>query len=130
MIGPLEETAHDRELWRSWDRGHVGQRWYDAPFLWAESYFYRRLLTAVGYFEPGPWRGIDPFEPFKQAELLGEGVDAELRALEDLPAMPAGERARTLLQRALWGRCSCMSSPRRTTSRTPCPPTSSAACGG
>lgn len=103
VIGPLEETAHDRELWRSWDRGHVGQRWYDAPFLWAESYFYRRLLTAVGYFEPGPWRGVDPFEPFKQAELFGEGVGAELRALEDLPALPAGERARTLLQRALWG---------------------------
>ncbi|MFI7057386.1 damage-control phosphatase ARMT1 family protein [Streptosporangium canum] len=103
VIGPLEGAVPDRELWESWDRGHVGERWDDAPFLWAESYFYRKLLAAVGYFDPGPWQGIDPFEPFKRAELLGRGVDAELRALDGLPGMPAEEQAQTLLQRALWG---------------------------
>ncbi|WP_433256803.1 damage-control phosphatase ARMT1 family protein [Streptosporangium sp. CA-135522] len=103
VIGPIEGAAPDADLWRSWDRGHLGRRWDDAPFLWAEGYFYRKLLGAVGYFDPGPWRGVDPFEPFKQAELLGEGVEAELRAIEDLPGMPAGEQARTLMHRALWG---------------------------
>ncbi|MDP9862452.1 MULTISPECIES: damage-control phosphatase ARMT1 family protein [Streptosporangium] len=103
VIRPLEGPVHDRELWRSWDRGHLGRRWDDAPFLWAESYFYRKLLAAVGYFDPGPWRGIDPFEPFKQAELLGKGVDEELRALGGLSSMPVEEQARTLVHRALWG---------------------------
>ncbi|GAA4186337.1 damage-control phosphatase ARMT1 family protein [Streptosporangium oxazolinicum] len=103
VIEPLGDTAHDRDLWESWDRGHIGRRWYDAPFLWAESYFYRRLLSAVGYFGPGPWRGVDPFEPFKQAELLGAAVDEELRELDTLAALPSAERAQALTLRALWG---------------------------
>lgn len=103
VIEPLEDSAHDRDLWESWDRGHIGRRWDDAPFLWAESYFYRRLLAAVGYFGPGPWRGVDPFEPFKQAELLGEAVDEELRELDALAALPSAERAQVLTLRALWG---------------------------
>jgi hypothetical protein len=103
VIEPLQDSAHDRELWESWDRGHIGRRWDDAPFLWAESYFYRKLLSAVGYFGPGPWRGVDPFEPFKQAELLGEAVDEELRELDALAALPSAERAQELTLRALWG---------------------------
>jgi len=103
VIEPLEESAHDHDLWESWDRGHMGRRWDDAPFLWAESYFYRRLLSAVGYFGPGPWRGVDPFEPFKQAELSGEAVEEELRELDVVAALPLAERAEALTLRALWG---------------------------
>ncbi|GAA3420392.1 hypothetical protein [Streptosporangium vulgare] len=88
VMEPLEGSAHDRDLWESWDRGHIGRRWDDAPFLWAESYFYRKLLSAVGYFGPGAWQGVDPFEPFKQAELSGEAVDEELRELDALAALP------------------------------------------
>jgi hypothetical protein len=103
VIRPLEGAMHDRDLWESWDRGHIGERWDDAPFLWAESYFYRKLLAAVGYFDPGPWQGIDPFEPFKQAELFGEAVDDELRALDGSPALGVEERDQALILRALWG---------------------------
>ncbi|MFS1300864.1 damage-control phosphatase ARMT1 family protein [Streptosporangium longisporum] len=103
IMAPPEDSAHDRDLWESWDRGHIGRRWDEVPFLWAESYFYRRLLSAVGYFEPGPWRGVDPFEPFKQAELEGEAVDEELRELDALADAPAGERDQALILRALWG---------------------------
>jgi uncharacterized protein with ATP-grasp and redox domains len=78
--------------WRDEFDGDVyfGQPWAAVPFLWAESYFYRRLLDAVGYFEPGPWRGIDPFEPAKTAELAG----TELPVATDLAA---------LTDAALWG---------------------------
>ncbi|HWM03774.1 MAG TPA: hypothetical protein VNP92_15680, partial [Actinophytocola sp.] len=44
VIRPLHPGAHDRETWAQWGRGHFGERWYDVPFLWAESYFYRKLL--------------------------------------------------------------------------------------
>ncbi len=77
-----------------WDGGddgvYFGQPWAAVPFLWAESYFYRRLLGAVGYFDPGPWHGIDPFEPAKTAELAG----TELPVAHDLAA---------LTDAALWG---------------------------
>lgn len=105
LIGPLPADAGDRERWEKWGAGaYVGRRsWFDVPFLWAESYFYRRLLEAVGYFAPGPWQGVDPFAPFKRAELTGSAVAAELAALDDLAALAPGERDQALLQGALWG---------------------------
>lgn len=57
VVEPLALEDHDFERWADWGRGYFGRSWYDAPFLWAESYFYRRLLGAVGYFGTGPWRG-------------------------------------------------------------------------
>ncbi|MFI6062153.1 damage-control phosphatase ARMT1 family protein [Streptomyces sp. NPDC051286] len=103
VVEPLGPAEHDHERWADWGQEHFGRSWYDAPFLWAESYFYRRLLGAVGYFGSGPWQGVDPFSPFKQAELRGDAVEEELRALDALAAMPAEERATALLHASLWG---------------------------
>ncbi|MGY0057192.1 damage-control phosphatase ARMT1 family protein [Streptomyces sp. LZ34] len=103
VIGPLGSGASDRDQWAEWGRGHVGRSWFDVPFLWAESYFYRKLLEAVGYFGAGPWQGIDPFRPFKQAELRTEEAEAELAALDHLALKPVGEQARALLHGSLWG---------------------------
>lgn len=103
VIEPLAPGEHDRDCWADWGREHFGRSWYDAPFLWAESYFYRRLLGAVGYFGSGPWQGVDPFAPFKRAELRGEAVEEELRALDALASAPADERAAALLHASLWG---------------------------
>ncbi|MER5633787.1 damage-control phosphatase ARMT1 family protein [Streptomyces nitrosporeus] len=103
VIEPLGPSEHDYERWTDWGREYVGRSWYDAPFLWAESYFYRRLLGAVGYFGSGPWQGVDPFAPFKQAELRGEAVEEELRALDALASVPSHERATALLHASLWG---------------------------
>ncbi|MFJ9061146.1 damage-control phosphatase ARMT1 family protein [Streptomyces sp. NPDC102409] len=103
VVEPLGPTSPDRALWLEWGEEYVGRPWFDAPFLWAESYFYRRLLDAVGYFDEGPWQGVDPFAPFKRAELRGDTVEEELRSLDDLAAVPADERATALLQASLWG---------------------------
>ncbi|MEU0404105.1 damage-control phosphatase ARMT1 family protein [Streptomyces sp. NPDC006197] len=103
VIEPLALGEHDRESWADWGQEHFGRSWYDVPFLWAESYFYRRLLGAVGYFGSGPWQGVDPFAPFKRAELRGEAVEEELRALDALAGVPADERAAALLHASLWG---------------------------
>ncbi|UYQ62314.1 damage-control phosphatase ARMT1 family protein [Streptomyces peucetius] len=103
VIQPLAADAHDRERWAAWGQGHFGRSWFDVPFLWAESYFYRRLLGAFGYFEPGPWQGVDPFGSFKAAELRSATVDDELAALDDLAGRPADVQGPTLLAAALWG---------------------------
>jgi hypothetical protein len=103
-IEPLPADAHDRDLWETWGlREYAGRSWFDVPWLWSESWFYRRLLQAVGYFGPGPWRGIDPFRPFKLAELDSRETDEELAALDDLAGLPAGEQAQALLHGSLWG---------------------------
>ncbi len=103
VVEPLDVSDEDHDRWSAWGRDHFGRPWYDAPFLWAESYFYRRLLAAIDYFGDGPWQGVDPFAPFKQAELRGAAVDEELQALDALADVPADERATALLQASLWG---------------------------
>ncbi|MFG3224291.1 damage-control phosphatase ARMT1 family protein [Kitasatospora sp. NPDC048194] len=103
VLQPLSTSAHDHQQWLEWGEGLFGRPWGEAPFLWAESYFYRRLLEATGYFRPGAWQGIDPFAPFKDAELAGPAVDAELAALGDLRSDFTDKRAAALLSSALWG---------------------------
>jgi damage control phosphatase ARMT1-like protein len=75
VIAPLSDP-----LWREWGEGHFGTPWAKTPFLWAESYFYRRLLDAVGYFSTG----VDPFAPFKTAELLDPGLDQDFQWLDEV----------------------------------------------
>ncbi|PKV88671.1 damage-control phosphatase ARMT1 family protein [Streptomyces sp. TLI_146] len=103
VVEPLAPSERDHGQWSAWGREHFGRPWFDAPFLWAESYFYRRLLGAIEYFGMGPWRGVDPFAPFKQAELRGAAVEEELRALDALADAPGEARATALLRASLWG---------------------------
>ncbi|MCX4884369.1 damage-control phosphatase ARMT1 family protein [Streptomyces sp. NBC_00847] len=101
VVEPLPAGAHDRARWESWGSAeYVGRSWYDIPWLWSESYFYRQLLGAVGYFGTGPWQGIDPFRPFKLAELDSQETDEELAALD---ALSAEDQDRALLHGSLWG---------------------------
>ncbi|MFC9846729.1 damage-control phosphatase ARMT1 family protein [Streptomyces sp. NPDC060223] len=103
VIEPLGARAQGREQWEVWGREYFGRSWFDVPFLWSESYFYRQLLEAVGYFAPRPWRGIDPFRPFKLAELDTPEADEELAALDELAHRPVEEQELALLHGSLWG---------------------------
>lgn len=109
VVEPLPAGAEDREQWEQWGtQEYAGRSWFDVPWLWAEGYFYRQLLEAVGYFgtvggRAGAWRGIDPFRPFKLAELDAPETDEELAALDDLVGRPEEEQARALLHGSLWG---------------------------
>jgi hypothetical protein len=103
VMEPLGLHAHDYETWASWGADYLGRPWLDAPFLWSESYFYRRLLDAIRFFEPGPWRCFDPFEYLKTAELRGPSLEADLAALDDLQQLSTAEQERAKLLAALWG---------------------------
>ncbi|MFI5775702.1 damage-control phosphatase ARMT1 family protein [Nocardia sp. NPDC051570] len=103
VLKPLVTAADDAAQWSEWGAGLWGRPWGEASFLWAESYFYRRLLEAVGYFGPGAWRGIDPFAPAKAAESAGPAVAEELDALAGSADTPPDNRRAALLLSALWG---------------------------
>ncbi len=102
-IQPLPATAHDAEQWASWADGHLGERWSEAPFLWSESFFFRRMLEAIRYFEPGPWSHVDPFAYLKSAELRAPGAEQSLSALADVQAFPQVQQVQLKLLAALWG---------------------------
>lgn len=99
---PLERSAHDHAVWDRWGTGYFGRPWGDVPFLWWESYFYRRLLEAVGFFAPGPWYWIDPFVHWKTGELTGPGAAADLAVLDDR-RLSADEEWQARLRASLWG---------------------------
>ena len=102
-IRPLRANAPDGDAWYHWMRDHTGENWYDVPFLWSESFFYRKLLEAVGYFEPGPWNGIDPFAAQKSAELEAAQTEDDLEQLGRLAGLPIADQISAALDAALWG---------------------------
>nr|BFF20920.1 damage-control phosphatase ARMT1 family protein [Promicromonospora thailandica] len=102
-IPPLPAGARDRAAWQVWSAAYVGQKWLDVPFLWAESYFYRLLLEATGYFGSGPWAGVDPFAPQKSAELDSPDLARDLENLGDLVGAPEQDGLSAALTAALWG---------------------------
>lgn len=101
VLRPLRDDATaghaaDRAAWDAACAPHVGKSWLDLPWYFAESFFYRRLLEAVGYFRPGPGFGRDPFLVVKQAE--------EAHMLPRLQAAQASPLPlEALLHLSLWG---------------------------
>lgn len=68
-VVPLREDRADvrfwLERWQPWE----GKTWRQLPWFFAETYFYRRLLEIVRYFQPGALYLQDPFEPQKRQAL-------------------------------------------------------------
>ncbi len=107
-IRPLDETGiPDEVLWTEWVEPYRGQGWLKAPWFFSETYFYRRLLEATGYFREGPGRRYDPFT-YQKEQGLAEATGG-IRALAQgrAAARDRGEEWRSVLARlfraALWG---------------------------
>ncbi len=96
-VRPFPPGAPGQAHWDILGAPWFGRPWLELPFLWAEGYFYAKLLHAVGYDSDGPWRGIDPFAPMKAAELDSPGY------ADDLAALAKESDLRELLIGAVWG---------------------------
>jgi uncharacterized protein with ATP-grasp and redox domains len=112
-LRPLEEPeAADTADWNNQLLPYLGQSWLEPPWFLVESYFYRRILEAIGYFHPGPCQGYDPFLYSK-----GQGLSANREIIGALAARLQGwaadgwqaERFAGLLSIALWGNQSDLS---------------------
>ena len=104
-IRPLHETgAPDAGLWNDWIAPHQGASWLECPWFFGETYFYRRIIEAIGYFRSG--ERMDPFSRQKRTGYT-ESIDAirtlargRIRAAEGSPSRAELVR---LLKTALWG---------------------------
>jgi uncharacterized protein with ATP-grasp and redox domains len=102
-IRELREETPDAAFWQAVSAPYIGRTWLDVPWYWAEAFFYRRVLEATRYFQPGPWQGFDPFATKKRQEWAPEAAPAAVaRLLEDLPD-DADARFERLLHASLWG---------------------------
>ena len=106
-IGLLSEEATDVAFWNREASAHAGRTWLELPWYFAEAYFYRRLLEATRYFQPGFWQEHDPFG--LQKRMQAQAVVSWLSDVEPAAQMgPADQEGSEdafvlLLHSALWG---------------------------
>jgi uncharacterized protein with ATP-grasp and redox domains len=107
LIRPLEDDgAPDTALWDTYVQPYQGQRWLDVPWFFGETYFYRRILEATGYFQAGPGGGVDPFTYQKEQGLAHSAEGARALAQQRSAAREGEEGLQAvapLLRTALWG---------------------------
>ena len=102
-IKPLQETAADTNFWnRELAKNYAGKTWLEVPWYFAETYFYRKLLEATGYFQPGEGLGRDPFEKQKRGQIES---DIQKLATEwgRLTSLNPQIQFEALLHSCLWG---------------------------
>ena len=106
--GPIrlldDRGAPDTELWNARIAPYRGQSWLEIPWFFGETYFYRRIVEAIGYFRPG--ERTDPFSAQKQAGYTESLDDIRTLARARAKAIDAGhprEELVRLLKTALWG---------------------------
>jgi uncharacterized protein with ATP-grasp and redox domains len=101
-IRPLEDPdAPDAPAWEGYVAPYLRMDWLEIPWLFAEFYFFRRILEATGYFCPRrPCYGLDPFLLQKRTGLetsreavralsiqLGHMIEGAIAAREALSRM-------------------------------------------
>ncbi len=106
-IRPLHDDAPDTGAWARYVRPYAGLNWLQAPWFFAETYFYRRILEAAGYFGAGPDAGVDPYLRQKQLGLAAaeRAIDALCARVEGwlTAGRPPEQTLADLLEIDLWG---------------------------
>jgi len=98
----LRENVSDKPLWDEDVTPWLGKSWLELPWLLAETYFYRRLLEDVQYFQPGPWMHKDPYRRMKTTEIL-QALPFFVAEYEDHAVSRDFEDFSKALHNALWG---------------------------
>lgn len=101
-VRPLGKDSPGAASWNQGLVGYEGRTWLELPWYLAETFFYRRLLEAVGYFQLGPQQGHDPFGVQKGAQI----ASAVVRLAEDWEGLASADpdlAFEGLLHSCLWG---------------------------
>lgn len=77
-----DQNAPDSTDWQAYTQPYLSMSWLEVPWFFAETYFYRRVLEATGYFSAGEGSGFDPYQTQKR-----------LGFASNLPAIRAANRA-------------------------------------
>jgi len=109
-LQPLADPhAPDNDAWNQWIGPYRSLNWLEAPWMFVEVYFFRRILEASGYFTPGPRHNYDPYEFQKRTglELSRSAVHRYCDQLQEWIShnnhVDHHETLANLLQMNLWG---------------------------
>jgi uncharacterized protein with ATP-grasp and redox domains len=101
-LQPLTGLEPDVAFWHRAGAAYHGRTWRDLPWFFAETYFYRRLLEIVRYFQPGDWHDHDPFARQKRDQER-QAVAWLAENWEQVEAVELEARLSLLLHSCLWG---------------------------
>ena len=79
-----DSAAPDVHDWEQYTAPYLGEDWLQVPWFFAETYFYRRILEAIGYYQPGPYQGYDPY--LKQKQQIMNTAQSSISLLGSLLA--------------------------------------------
>ena len=96
----LDVQAPDWSTWQNAMHPFHGQTWLEMPVFAAEMYFYRCILEATGYFQPGPGFEVDPYRLQKTLGLTQAGPAITQALPQGLTA--EGKMLRRLIYLSLW----------------------------
>ena len=106
-LHPIDDPgAGDTSDWNRYVASLDGADWLEAPWFFVETYFYRRIVAAMGYLTE-PLYHVDPFSYQKQTGLASNR--AAIRSMahvltRSLRNRPLSRGAlSTLLRQSLWG---------------------------
>lgn len=112
--GPIRQlsdnAAPDAGEWRAYIEPYEGQSWLQIPWFFTETYFYRRLMEATGYFGEvigrSHGRGFDPFflQKLKGFEANIAAIKASCEHLETMvqSGILDHRKLANLLRTGLW----------------------------
>ena len=83
--GLQDKGAPDSSNWQQVVAPYQGMNWLEVPWFFAETYFYRRVLEATGYFQAGAGQGRDPYAYQKRQGLqtFSEPIRASCEVVND-----------------------------------------------
>lgn len=109
LIRPLRDAAApDAEEWERYITPYTHQNWLQVPWFFAETYFYRRIIEAIHYFQPGfATQGLDPYleQKRKGQEASRENIRIVSQQIKEWLDHPKrqDEAIQRLLILSLWG---------------------------
>ncbi|BAZ05813.1 damage-control phosphatase ARMT1 family protein [Calothrix sp. NIES-3974] len=92
-----DDTGTDFISWQKYIQPYLQKRWLDVPWFFAETYFYRYILSITNYFQPGQWQNIDPFALQKQQSLT-TSLDSTIKLAQQVNRWLAGNYQQSTLQ--------------------------------
>lgn len=101
-VQALHENTSDRIIWDGDLAPWLDKTWLEIPWFLAESFFYRRVLEIVHYFQPGPWWGKDPYERLKTQEIE-QALPVFSEIYSAVPDQGSLENFQMMCYQALWG---------------------------
>lgn len=101
-VKPLYEDNPDTDVWNNELKKYEGNSWLNLPWYFAETFFYRKLLEAVKYFQPGPFYKTDPFLNQKIKQIR-QDVLRMIGDLDELQKLSETSQLERLIFFSLWG---------------------------